>query len=143
MPDILSIFYFMVYNLRMDLLPVLKYQGDKARALFLMIGFIMLIGALLEPVILFYSIELPAYAFVVLCVVVAGAVNRKLPWSFVISGIFALAFMVVFQISATGHFMRGENILTVLDEVIAILLFFTTYYSFRSYRELKQFPDGR
>lgn len=127
----------------MDLLPVLKYQGDKARALFLMIGFIMLIGALLEPEILFYSINLPAYVFVVLCVVIAGAVNRKLPWSFIISGIFSLVFMVVFQISATGHFMRMETLLTILDEVIAVLLFFTTYYSFRSYRELKQFPDGR
>lgn len=124
-------------------MPVLKYEGDKTRALFLMIGFIMLIGALFEPEILFYSIELPVYVFVVLCVVIAGAVNRKLSWSFIIGGIFALMFMVVFQISATGHFMRGEGALTVLDEIIAILLFFTTFYSFRSYRELKQFPNGR
>ena len=48
----------------------------------------MLIGALLEPEILFYSINLPAYVFVVLCVVIAGAVNRKLPWSLLLVAFF-------------------------------------------------------
>lgn len=119
-------------------LPLLKYEGDKARSLFLTIGLIMLIGALSEPMILFYGAKLPAYAFIALCVVIAGTVNRQLPWSFIAGGIFAIMFMIIFQISATGHFMRGENTLVIIDEVIAILLFLTTYYSFRSYRELKQ-----
>lgn len=122
----------------MDIIPIPRYQSNVVRAMLLAAGIVALLITPLELHIISVPVEIPSWVFVLVCVALAGIINRKIPYSFIITGAVAMLFLIVFQLSANDHMEQKHTLLTVVDEAISLLLFFTAYYSFRSYRELKQ-----
>lgn len=120
-------------------IPSPPYQSNNLRALLLTAGVIMLLATPFQPYIIFLSAKIPTYAAAIICVVCAGVINRKIPYFFIITGIITLLLLVSFQSLAVDYFAKDASLFVMLDEFVALLLFFSAYYSFRSHRELKHY----
>ncbi len=118
------------------LTPLPKYQSNNLRILLLSAGVMILLATPSQPYITVSSFMLPTYLATIICVACAGIINRKIPYFFIVTGIITLFLLVLFQLMAIAYFNQGLIKFVTIDEVIALLLFFSAYYSFRSYREI-------
>lgn len=117
--------------------PIPKYQSNNLRVLLLAAGVLILFVTPSQPYVLIFSLEIPTYVATIICVACAGIINRKIPYFFIATGIITLGLLVIFQLMSIMYFNQGLTKFVMMDELIALLLFFSAYYSFRSYREIQ------
>lgn len=137
MDSIVNIIYS-VYNCAMEpLAPLPKYQSNNLRILLLAAGVVMLFATPFQPYVFTLSFQIPTYIATIICVMCAGIINRRIPYFFIVTGVVTLALLILFQLSAIMYFRQGLPMFVMVDELIALLLFFAAYYAFRSYREVR------
>ena len=117
--------------------PLPKYQSNNLRVLLLAAGVVILLVTPSQPYVVILSLQLPTYLAAIICVACAGIINRKIPYFFIVTGIVTLILLVLFQLMAITYFNQGLSTFVMVDELIALLLFFSAYYSFRTYREVR------
>lgn len=128
----------MVYNRNMEpLTPLPKYQSNNLRILLLAAGVVILLVTPSQPYVVISSFQLPTYLATIICVACAGIINRRIPYFFIVTGIITLTLLVIFQLMAIMYFRQGLSTFVMVDELVALLLFFSAYYSFRNYREVR------
>jgi len=114
--------------------PERHYYGDLVRALFLLVGIIMLITLPLFKEIIPFPFYISIFS-IILINVFAGLTNPNQLIVILLDNLISLSGLVVFEFFAIKSILNNSsNLFYLVNQLLAVVLFFALYYSIKSLR---------